>query len=664
MTRLIGVAWLALILSFLLNPCGILAAQSATKPAESVPDELRAAAEAEKAGQYETALERYQQFLKSQDPARLSPALEANIRTRIATDFFLLHRYAESLEALSPLFRDVQVRRQIPAQGWLIQGLAALELNQPAKAIAPLRRALELNPQSGTARLALGDALARSGHLEDAASEFEEQTKRTPDLPDAWYKLGLAYAQLAAEPATPASASISENFVLDQFSAEGLLSKGDAQHAALAVLRILRRAPDQPQLHADLGSALLDMGFPKAAEQEFRRELAGDPECLSARLGLIEVAILGDDWTQGLAAFRRLVATHPRGLERLLQLSPTGLLRQGWTEGKIRVPTALSDSMEAKVLASWLGDSEVSLKGLAASGAPCAEPLAKLKTPPGVWLTETCYQRLRDLLRVRKNLDSAEKIKLAEAEFRLGDFAAARREALKIFAQDPHNAWGTYWLKLSYSELAQDALAKVTTLNPNSARLHQMLAQYFTNRHNLPRAKAEYLAAIKLAPDLPDLHLGLGGVCFSNGDYADAEKEFLKVLQLDPGSALAAYQLGDTYIQMQRWEEAIDPLRRAATDPALAGRARLDLSKAEDELGRTQNALDDLLPAADADRDGEIHYRLAALYRKLGDKAREKEALASFRELRVTSSGADQDELKALEALEQSPPKPPAESPQ
>ena len=81
----------------------------------------------------------------------------------------------------------------------------------------------------------------------------------------------------------------------------------------------------------------------------------------------------------------------------------------------------------------------------------------------------------------------------------------------------------------------------------------------------------------------------------------------------------------------------------------MALNARLGLAKAEAELGRTQQALEDLLTLSPQDQDGEIHYRIARLYRKLGDNARAREALAIFKRLRADSLRASDADLSGVE---------------
>src|SRR5438105_4190773 len=134
-----------------------LAAQSSNDPSD-------------KSQEYEIAIVRYKEFLSN--PPRDTPlSTLAKVRTDLATAYFMLHRYAESLEVLKTVIDKKgngsnHRSESAEAQAWLVRGLDYLELDQPREATASLRRAVATNSSSGTARLALGDALARTGQLE------------------------------------------------------------------------------------------------------------------------------------------------------------------------------------------------------------------------------------------------------------------------------------------------------------------------------------------------------------------------------------------------------------------------------------------------------------------------------------------------------------------
>jgi tetratricopeptide (TPR) repeat protein len=176
-----------------------------------------------------------------------------------------------------------------------------------------------------------------------------------------------------------------------------------------------------------------------------------------------------------------------------------------------------------------------------------------------------------------------------------------------------------------------------------------MMAKYYADKHETSHAVAEYEAAIKLSPELPDLHLGLGTVYWEAGDWDHAEAPLRRALDLSPSMLNASYELGDVYVQKRQWEPAIRFLHLAEGDRTLNYQVCLDLSKAEGGLGHTQKAVDYLLPLAGQDPDGEIHYRLALLYRKLGDSIKAEAAIATSNQLRQASSQHGQEVLQTME---------------
>ncbi len=611
-----------------------------------VNSDLQAAAVAEKSGNYELAATLYQRLLDSANAEKNLPTW-AHIRTRLGTAYYLLHRYEESLKAVAPLTRAPRPSIGISAQAWLVEGLDNLELNHPSEAIPTLRRALALNPESGTARLALGDAFAQIDHLEEARLEYDEQTKHTPSLAEGWYKLGIVYAQIATQ--------VSRNFAqkyptTQQLMAEQLLDKGDDLHAAGALFHLLRQASSQPQIHADLGTALLELGYAKAADSQFRQELIQNSESPLATSGLAETAALRGDWEEAIAKIELVAQSNPHELARLLKLPPAGPLREAWGAGKIQLPERLTASTGGKLWLAWFTNSEARPTPEKPNvSRQCSRLASQATTLPGIWLTEVCYERLVDRLKTKKPITLAERTKLAEAYFRLGHYQAARRQAELVLESNPRNEWAMSWLSQSNGELAEESFSKVASLSPESARAHDMLAHYYMGRHYFSRARTEYLAAIQLAPDQPDLHLGLGTLDVFSGDLEEAEKELQKTLELVPVSSLAHYELGDTYVQQHRWPLALDHLRRALADPSLTVKARLDLARADAEMGNTRHAIEDLTPILEQDPTGEVYYLLAGFYRKLGEKAQAQEALASFKKRRAASLEADRNELEALE---------------
>ncbi len=626
-----------------------------------------ASSESQNSEQLLRTAESYEKFLHEAGDGTSESAIE--VQEQLGAVYYLLHRYNDSLAVLKPVLRaqvnakssgnsptdptnhfDSSKCRSLQAQSWLVSGLDYLELNQLADATRSLRHAISMQPNSANARLALGDALARSGHMQDAAREYENQTRLTPSLADAWYKLGLAHGEISVETSrqqiNPAQRSI-----IEQLNAEELLAKGDSLGAARTLFRLQRESPSEPEVHAQLGSALLALGYPKAAQSHFQQELIQNPESPLAHLGLVQTSAVENDWPTVTSELEKLSASNRHELLRQLEFPPAGLVIQAWSKGQMNTTQSFTDSPAGAIWTSWLSDSNVvaSISADEKSSATPACTTQASEAAPGIWLTEQCYAALSRQLKSKAKLTAREQIKLTEAEFRMGDYDAALRSAKLLYAAEPHNAWALYWLSKSHDALAEECFLKVAALNPDSARVHQMLAEHYSKLSDYPKAKSEFQQAIRLSPPSPDLHLGLGTVLSRSGDLAQAERELKTTLELSPTSAFAHYELGHLYVQQNQWSQAIEHLRQVPGDSTVLLSARLDLAKAESALGENSKAINDLVSVESLDKDGEVYYRLANLYRTVGDTSRAHDALITFKERRAASLQTDTDELGALE---------------
>ena len=267
----------------------------------------------------------------------------------------------------------------------------------------------------------------------------------------------------------------------------------------------------------------------------------------------------------------------------------------------------------------------------------------------GNWLTEDCYSHLIRTANRETHLSENARIKLTEAEFRSGQYEAALLSATRLRQADPRSGWGIYWLSKSHDAIAEQCFLKIGALNPDSARVHQMLGEHYLKLSDYPKAKSEFQSALRLSPNSPDLHLGLGTVLSRSSDWTSAEEELKSTLELAPKSSFAHYELGHVYVQQSEWIRAIEQLRQVLDDSTVLLSARLDLAKAEAETGQGAMAIQDLLSVAALDQDGELYFRLASLYRSIGDQSKAREALATFKQRRAASLQTDTQELGALE---------------
>jgi len=88
------------------------------------------------------------------------------------------------------------------------------------------------------------------------------------------------------------------------------------------------------------------------------------------------------------------------------------------------------------------------------------------------------------------------------------------------------------------------------------------MARLCSDQGRCQEALAIYRLLLKRTKELPFVRLGLARVYFQSADFARAEKEYRAVLQSDPLSPVALYNLGCLLQVAGRTDEALECLRR------------------------------------------------------------------------------------------------------
>ena len=74
--------------------------------------------------------------------------------------------------------------------------MALLSENRVSEALAPLRKAIALDPSYALAHYQLGRLWTRNGRYSEASAELEKAIALQPDLSEAYYQIGQAYRRL------------------------------------------------------------------------------------------------------------------------------------------------------------------------------------------------------------------------------------------------------------------------------------------------------------------------------------------------------------------------------------------------------------------------------------------------------------------------------------
>jgi tetratricopeptide (TPR) repeat protein len=195
-------------------------------------------------------------------------------------------------------------------------------------------------------------------------------------------------------------------------------------------------------------------------------------------------------------------------------------------------------------------------------------------------------------------------------------------------------------------QCVMDIYHEILALNAESAEADMLAGEALDEMKDNAGALAQFRAAEKANPKEPNVHFGTGYLLWTQKRYPDAAAEFELELANDPNHAQSLLYLGDTKLQLNKAEEARPLLQKVVQlDPSF-WLADLDLGIIDSDAGRNDDALRELTTAAKLKPDEvNIHWRLARLYRTMGDKELAK---AEFEKAKDLNKSADEDLYKKI----------------
>jgi len=170
-------------------------------------------------------------------------------------------------EALAPLERALALNPElVPARMFL--GSSYLALGQPERAIEPLRRVVAARPGDPESHRLLAEAYAMSGRPASAVTELRTVTELAPTAPRGWYSLGHAYNAV-----TQAALGTFENQPEDSpwrqlLVADALLADGRFTDAFAIYRTVLERLPSMVSIHDSVARIYEQTGHADWAARE------------------------------------------------------------------------------------------------------------------------------------------------------------------------------------------------------------------------------------------------------------------------------------------------------------------------------------------------------------------------------------------------------------
>lgn len=602
-------------------------------------------------------------YAQSVRPAEIEAHFAAAQRAQANNDYATAKREYLAVLAISPDFAEVHMNLGLVDQ---------LQDNIP-EAMVEFRRALRLKPTLAGANFFLGVDYCKTGEGSRAISYLKAAARKEPNQPDIWswlataqemsgdyhaevatlrealsqqprnvdllYLLGHAYERLGRDEANRLQKVAPGSARAEQLLAESYATSNAWSMAMIRFQNALAASPKTPGLHVEMGEVLMRAGRVKHAAMEFDEELRLDPGNLRAIIRRGEAKLILGDIDGALQDWTLAINTDNLQTERIL-----GILESGFSDAALeQLPEGLRNKVEELVpqlkgrdtpaarlalafLASQLGDPVMapedaqvaSADSSLASQKPCSEEDLRHAVKEGQF--ETVRHCARRVLTPKSEAELP--LLVARSLFEDGDYETSLEVLSALSSANRHAPEASYWRGRCYEKLATAAYLKLSELNPDSYRVHQLLGDLAVANGDDRKATEEYRAALSVKPSLPNLHYSLGHLLWKDLKVKEAREEFEAELKLDPQHPGALDELGDTYLLEHQPEAALPYLTRAvARDPNNPDIHR-DLGTAYSELHNYEKAAAELRIALVGDHDGSVHYKLARTYQALGQKAK------------------------------------------
>lgn len=215
-------------------------------------------------------------------------------------------------------------------------------------------------------------------------------------------------------------------------------------------------------------------------------------------------------------------------------------------------------------------------------------------------------------------------------------------ETLKPLEKQIHNdAELAYFYGISLAQLKRNREAipvfnNLASISQNNAEALFYAAQGFMILGEFKRAIKEFKQVVKLSPTTQKANYFIGQSYIRLNRYAEAEKAFTKELENSPADALSKYHLALTLIERRtELDRAIKILEEAISLRYGYADAHYQLGKIYLEKGETLKAIEQLEKAVSADdKKDYIYYQLSIAYRKASRKKDAKKALETYQRLK------------------------------
>ena len=401
-----------------------------------------------------------------------------------------------------------------------------------------------------------------------------------------------------------------------------------------------------PCTRSSFGLVLLRRGESSEAQSEFQQDLKSG-ECSLAELGLARVAIEKGETEAALKSLASLWA-----LDSGFIRAHASELTRGMTQDQIKAfDAALAQPDAANLPPEAISVLRLSLRGGRTLSAQGDDSENKSPVKPSVlrspqeFLTNGEYGKCAKSLLPAPNSLSRQKLSiLATCSFFTGDYRTTLVAANKLQPLLQGKEESLYWSILADQRLAVLALAYAGEVEPNSVRLHELLAESYRDREKYAEAEAEYKVALSINPNEFAALVGAATNYLQELRIELAHEMIQHALLQNPSDAEANYIMGEVLFAEHKYSEAEPYLKTGlATRAELIPRIHALLGQVYASQGDTQRAIEEYKLGLPSDTDGSVHYQLGRLYQRTGEAELAAEAFADSKALNQRKQTAARD---------------------
>jgi tetratricopeptide (TPR) repeat protein len=604
----------------------LAAAEDSNQMLESL---LAAAHDAQSRRDFNAAAESYRKAVELEPSV---PELWANLG-------LMYHESGKPAEAMRSFREAIRLNPSLFVPQ-LFVGIEFLGAKNPEAAVDFLERAEKLNPNDLQAALNLGKAYNLLNHADRAADAYSIAARLTPNDGNIWLTLGTTYLRQVESDARVMTSAYSHSPYVTLRAAETFAEEGKLLQAEDAYKTAIASGSPAPCTHAEFGITLLRKKNVAEAREQFEREASAGTHCGLAALGLAVAEVAEGRPDAALTRLTSLSMADPGFVRSSLPLfrdavsadqarPAAALARAARNDG------ALSMNLGALIEGVFIFPDRADAMGSGEDGRFSG------KQAPVVANAEMLYAMGRyaqcdDLLKPALGATASDHLQLvASCSFYAGDFRTTSAAALRLKSNPATRVRGLYWESKADQKLAIAALMRAGEIDADSPRMHVLVGDVFRQKRRWDDAEAEYRKAVALDPKSHSARLSLAIALFSELKNDEAFDIDRSLLVDDPGDAEANLLAGEINVQLNHFAEAEPYLSKCQNlQPEFVPHLHALLGQVYAETDRIPAAVTEYKQALLGDEDGSIHFMLARLYRKAGDKDAADKAFKESRTLR------------------------------